>query len=173
MSSFSGWACFDLLPDQDSQHFLRKVRDLPALADEEAHVLVRDRRVFLLFPRSPLPLTDAGAALVPGAAARAVVATDFDEYGVINEIIDSDGKTVHQAAIDEQDSGIPENDDSAARRRAAALFGVDRADLDEVSRTWDADGARPSVLGTPYLRWWDALGVPWPEDFADGAVPLP
>ncbi|GLZ11203.1 hypothetical protein Acsp04_14380 [Actinomadura sp. NBRC 104425] len=166
MSSFSGWAVVDLKDGRDAEGF---VKVLGEVVEGACTVLVAGRRVFVYADFEPLLYSEIGA-LMPEWGSRAVVAGDFDEHGVVNEVLGADGTAVHTASIGEQAGALPHNDTPEARRAAARLFGVDAGALDEVSATWAAEGAMPSVLGEPYLRWWKALGVPWPDDFGQRAV---
>ncbi|MBC6458890.1 hypothetical protein [Actinomadura sp. HBU206391] len=171
MSSFSGWACVDLKDGQDSGGFLAALSENLEMGDRPLLTLVEGGRVYILADFTP-HLSATISTLVPAWARRAITAADFDEYGVLHEVVGPDGESVHVASIDEQneESTLPDHDTPEARRAAAELFGVDPAPLDKVSATWSLDGARPSTLGEPYLAWWDALGAPWPADFGERAM---
>jgi hypothetical protein len=166
MSSFSGWAVVDLKDGRDAEDF---VEALGEVIEGAYSVLVERRRVFVYAGYAPLLYSEV-ATLMPEWGSRAITAGDFDEQGVVNQVLGADGTAVHTASINEGAGALPRNDTPQARRAAARLFGVDAAALDEVSATWAARGAMPSVLGEPYLRWWTALGVPWPDDFGRRAV---
>ncbi|MFA1548927.1 hypothetical protein [Actinomadura chokoriensis] len=166
MSSFSGWAVIDLKDGRDPEEF--------ALALAAAHqsaidVATEGARVFV-FADFGVTLSSAVGELLPEWGVRAIAASDFDEHGVINEVLGPDGAAVHIASIDEEGAGLPDDDTADSRRAAAALFGVEPSVLDEVSETWSEEGAQPSVLGVPYLRWWTALGAPWPHPFESATV---
>lgn len=94
------------------------------------------RRVYVLADFVP-HLSATISALVPVWGQRAVTAADFDESGVIHEVIGPDGMSVPVASIDEQneESTLPDYDTPETRRAAAELFGVDPAPLDDVSAT--------------------------------------
>ncbi|MFG2076321.1 hypothetical protein [Nonomuraea maritima] len=162
MSSYSGWAAVDLADGREAGAF---VAALHAAGGESPglRVAVEGRRVFVYAGLAP-HLTATIAHVLPEWGSRAVTAADFDEFGVVNEVLGPDGKPVHVASIGEE-MPLPEDDTPHSRRAAAELFGADPAALDHVSATWAADGAMPSAPGVPYLKWWDALGVPWPADF--------
>ncbi|MFC5748356.1 hypothetical protein [Actinomadura rugatobispora] len=161
MSSFSGWAVVDLKDGRDPGEF---VRALAAAHDAALDVVVEGARVFV-FADFGVTLSSAVEKLLPEWGARAIAASDFDEHGVTNEVLGPDGAAVHTASIDEEGGGLPEDDTPESRRAAAALFGVEPSALDRVSATWSEGGAQPCVLGVPYLTWWTALGVPWPQPF--------
>ncbi|MEV4004964.1 hypothetical protein [Actinomadura sp. NPDC049753] len=166
MSSFSGWAVIDLKDGRDPEEF--------ALALATAHqsavdVVTQGARVFV-FADFGVTLSSVVEELLPEWGVRAIAASDFDEHGVVNEVLGPDGAAVHVASIDEEGDGLPDNDTAESRRAAAALFGVEAPALDEVSETWSEEGAQPSVLGVPYLKWWTALGVPWPHPFESTTV---
>jgi hypothetical protein len=171
MSSFSGWACVDLKTGQDSDGFLAALAEDIEMDGRPLLTLVEGGRVYVLADFTP-HLSATISNLVPVWAERAITAADFDEYGVVNEVIGPDGKSVHVASIDEQNEEpkLPDDDTSETRRAAAELFGVDPAPLDDVSATWSLNGAQPSTLGEPYLAWWNALGAPWPADFGEHAT---
>lgn len=169
MSSFSGWAVIDLKDGREPEEF--------ALALAAAHqsaldIVIEGARVFV-FADFGVTLSSAVEKLMPEWGARAITASDFDEHGVINEVLGPDGTAAHVASIEEEGEGLPDNDTVESRRAAAALFGVEPSALDEVAETWSEEGARPSVLGVPYLRWWTALGAPWPHPFESTTVEPP
>jgi hypothetical protein len=173
MSSFSGRACVELQDRENADGFLAAVAEDLDMDGRPLLALVEGDRVYILADLAPrLALTVS--ALAPTWARRGITAADFDEYGVIHEVIGPDGKPVHVASIDaeNEDPTLPDGDTPEARRAAAELFGVDPASLDEVSATWRPEGARPSAPGGPYLTWWNALGAPWPADFGERATDL-
>jgi hypothetical protein len=175
MSSYSAWVCVDLLPGRTPAELFDKIRARPGFEREDTPLLARvdGNRVFILADFASQFAFDV-VDLLTGLAARAIVAADFDEDGVQNRILGPDGQTVHAAEIAEEGGslGASGQDTPASRRHAAALFAVDPAGLDEVSRTWAAEGSQPSVLGVPFLQWWDALDASWPDDYANGAIDL-
>ena len=158
---------------QDSDGFLAALSEELKVDGRPLLALVEDGRVYLFADFAP-ELSATVSALVPAWAHRAITAADFDEYGVTHEVIGPDGKSVHVASIDEENDEptLPDSDTPDARRAAADLFGVDPRSLDDVSATWNLEGALPSFLGVPYLTWWNALGAPWPADFRERAIDL-
>lgn len=166
VSSFSGWAVIDLKDGRDPEEFTLALADAH---NSTLDVVSEGSRVFI-FADFGVTLPSVVGDLLPAWGVRAITASDFDEHGVINEVLGPDGTTVHVASIDEKGDGLPSNDTAESRRAAAALFGVKPSVLDEVSETWDEEGAEPSVLGVPYLRWWTALGAPWPHPFESTTV---
>ncbi|PZG20506.1 hypothetical protein [Nonomuraea aridisoli] len=168
MSSFSCWAGVDVADGHSPEAFVAALR---AASDEfldgtPVRVAVVGRRVFVHADFAP-HFTATIADLVAAWGNRAITAADFDEYGVVNEVLGPNGKAVHVASISEHEAPLPDGDTPRTRRAAAELFGVDPAVLDEVSATWAVDGAMPSCPGEPYLKWWEALGAPWPDDFGE------
>ncbi len=167
MSSFSGWAVVDLTAGRDLDGF---VAALCASHDGALRVLAEGHRIFVYADFGP-QLAATIKTLLPRWGTRAIAAADYDEYGVTTMVLGPDGTAVHVASISEQDEApLPDDDTPRSRGAAAELFDRPRSVLDELSSTWALDGAMPWVLGEPYLRWWDALGVPWPTDFGDRAI---
>ncbi len=166
VSSFSGWACFDLLPGYSAEGLVARLRGLRELADstDTAVAMIQGDRIFVYAEFSP-QLIMAMPRLVAGVARRAVAAADWDDDGVENVVFGPDGTAVHRASIGLEDE-IERDDTQESRWRAAELFGVDPSRLGEVSAAWAARGPQAGTLGEPYLRWWDALGVSWPDDMA-------
>lgn len=162
MSSFSGWAVVDLEDGRDPGEFVGALCD--ACVDT-LRVYGDGRRVFVHADFAP-QFPDVVAGLVPEWGRRAITASDYDEHGVLNAVLGPQAQTVHLATISGSDEEwFPDNDTPQTRRAAAELFGVEPSALDEVSATWAQEGAMPGCVGEPYLRWWAALGAPWPEDF--------
>ncbi|MBA9001800.1 hypothetical protein [Thermomonospora cellulosilytica] len=163
MSSFSGWAVVDLSDGRDPGEF---VGALCESCKDTLRVMAEGRRVYVYADYAP-DFPSTMARLVPHWADRAITAADYDEFGVLNEVLGPDAESVHLASITEDSAApLPANDTPETRRAAAVLFDADPALLDEVSATWSKDGALPGCLGEPYLRWWAALGAPGPRTSA-------
>ncbi|GAA2398943.1 hypothetical protein GCM10010191_02160 [Actinomadura vinacea] len=166
MSSFSGWAVIDLKDGRDPDEFVRALAAAGDSVLDVAFQIAADASRVFVFADHDVTLPSTVGKLLPEWGTRAIAATDGDEYGVVNEVLGPDGRAVHTASIDEQGDGtLPADDTAESRRAAAALFGVEPSALDEVSEMWSEEGAQPSVLGEPYLKWWTALGAPWPHPF--------
>lgn len=128
-------------------------------------------------------LDDVTGLLERAGTARAAVAEDFDEFGASWTVLTSSGgivTVVHRryilnadpenpeevaAALDDLDDD-PRADDisgSGAARAAASAFDTDQAVA--VAAEGESAGAwrNLNTVGGPF-PWWDALGLPWPQD---------
>ncbi len=102
MSSFSGWAVVDLSDGRDPGEF---VGALCESCKDTLRVMAEGRRVYVYADYAP-DFPSTMARLVPHWADRAITAADYDEFGVLNEVLGPDAESVHLASITE-DSAAP------------------------------------------------------------------
>ncbi len=120
-------------------------------------------------------------------AGRAAIAEDNDEFGarwIVLVAAGPDVRTVHARylfAVDPTDqAGIravidgdfqgddPRTEDvsgAAALARLAALYGVPPAEVQAAEAAAGTAYRTMGMMGGPF-PWWEALGLPWPEDGA-------